>query len=108
VATSFNESTAVTVKLNETPGVAIDGADTTKLETGPPETTKLTGVPPASDVPAVRLWLITTPAATEGLAAVVTAPTVRPALTIAAEAAACVSPTMAGTAGPVETTKLTG
>src|SRR6185436_12773545 len=77
---------------------------------GPVETTKLTAEPAALCVPAVGLWLMTEPAATVALDAVVIVPTVKPAPVIAAVAAACVRFRMLGTAtrgGPVETTKAT-
>jgi hypothetical protein len=77
---------------------------------GPLETTKLTAEPTLTLVPAVGLSLITLPAATVLLDAVVTVPTTKPAPVIAVVAAACESPTTFGTdtcAGPLDTTKLT-
>ena len=61
-------------------------------------------------MPAAGFWLITDPAGTVVLDAVVTAPSVRPALVIAVVAAACVWPTTFGVAtcgSPVETTSAT-
>src|SRR5678816_336064 len=66
--------------------------------------------PVATCVPPVGVWLITDPAGTVVLDAVVTAPTVKPAFVIAVVAAACVWPTTLGTApcgSPVETTSAT-
>src|SRR5215210_668931 len=65
---------------------------------GPEEMTRATALPVTTCVPATGDWLITAPAATVVLDAVVTAPTVRPAPVIADVAAACVSPTTLGTA----------
>ena len=61
-------------------------------------------------MPAAGVWLITDPAGTVVLDAVVTVPTVRPAPVIAVVAAACVRPTTLGTATcgrPDETTSAT-
>jgi hypothetical protein len=56
---------------------------------GPPvETTKATEEPAATCAPAAGLSLMTRPAATVALLCVVTVPSVRPALAIAAVAAA--------------------
>jgi hypothetical protein len=77
---------------------------------GPLETTMLTAEPTLTLVPAVGLSLMTLPAATVLLVAVVTVPSTKPAPVIAVVAAACVSPTTFGTdtlAGPLETTMLT-
>ena len=72
--------------------------------------TRLTALPAATDVPAAGLSLMTDPAGTVALDAVVTVPTVRPAAVIALVAAACVRPTTFGTltgAGPDDTTRFT-
>ena len=77
---------------------------------GPVDTTMFTAEPAATLVPATGLWLITLPAGTVLLDAVVTVPTTKPAPVIAVVAAACVSPTTLGTltvAGPVDTTMFT-
>src|ERR1700683_4178900 len=77
---------------------------------GPLDTTRFTADPVPTDVPATGLSLITLPAATVPLEAVVTVPTTRPAPVIAVVAAACVSPTTFGTetcAVPVDTTRFT-
>src|SRR5437868_1800059 len=79
------------------------------LSGAPLETTSATALPVATFAPAAGVWLITWPAGTLALAAVVTAPTERPADVIALCAAACVRPTTFGTAtvagaGPSETT----
>jgi hypothetical protein len=74
---------------------------------GPSETTIATAEPAATLEPAVGLWLITDPAATVALLAVVTVPFVNPAAVIAACAAACVWLATFGTVtstGPSETT----
>jgi hypothetical protein len=63
----------------------------------PVETRRLTEEPAATAVPAAGLSLITLPEATVLLDAVVTVPTVRPAVVIAVDAAAWVSPTTFGT-----------
>src|SRR4051812_26344259 len=76
----------------------------------PDDTTSATALPVATCVPAIGVWLITEPAGTVVLEAVVTAPTIRFALVIAAVAAVCVSPTTAGTATcgrPDDTTSAT-
>ena len=76
----------------------------------PVETTSATALPVATCVPAAGFWLITDPAGTVVLDAVVTVPSVRPALVIAVVAAACVWPTTFGVATcgkPVETTSAT-
>src|SRR6185503_7219318 len=73
----------------------------------PDETTSATALPAAACVPPAGVWLITEPAGTVVLDAVVTAPTVNPAFAIAVVAAACVRPTTLGTAtcgNPVDTT----
>ena len=74
---------------------------------GPDEMTRLTLVPPDTFVLATGLWLITSPAATVVLDAVVIAPTLSPTDVICAVAALCVSPTVCGTVTPLETTRLT-
>ena len=77
---------------------------------GPLETTMFTAEPTFTLVPAVGLSLITFPAATVLLVALVTVPSTRPAPLIAMVAAACVSPTTFGTdtcAGPLEITRFT-
>src|SRR6267142_1346828 len=77
---------------------------------GPLETTRVTALPCVTCVPAVGDWLITDPAGTVVLEAVVTAPSVRFAPVIALVAAASVNPTTFGTAtcgGPLETTSVT-
>src|SRR6185503_4739641 len=60
---------------------------------GPDETTVDTALLTATCVPAAGFWLLTAPAGTVVLDAVVTVPSVRPAPLIAAVAAACVWPT---------------
>jgi len=77
---------------------------------GPEETTKFTAEPGATGVPAAGFSLMTLPAGTLLLEAVVTVPSTKPAFWIAVVAAACVCPTTLGTAtgaGPEETTKFT-
>ena len=77
---------------------------------GPDETTSATALPTFTCVAAVGFWLITDPDGTVLLEAVVTVPTVRPAVVIAEDAAVCVRPTTFGTAtcgGPDETTRAT-
>jgi hypothetical protein len=64
---------------------------------GPLETTRLTADPEFTSVPADGVSLITFPAATVLLDAVVTVPTTRLAPVIAAVAAVCVKPTTFGT-----------
>src|SRR5256885_1088153 len=76
----------------------------------PDEITRAIALPTFTCVAAVGFSLITDPAATVVLVAVVTVPTVRFALVIAVVAAVCVSPTTFGTAtcgGPDETTSAT-
>src|SRR4051812_36596455 len=76
----------------------------------PEDTTSATALPVATCVPAIGVWLITEPAGTVVLDAVVTAPTIRFALVIAVVAAGCVSPTTVGTATcgrPDDTTSAT-
>src|SRR4029079_3830147 len=73
----------------------------------PEETTRETALPTLTWVPLSGDWLITDPAGTVVLVAVVTVPTTRPAFVIAVVAAVCVSPTTLGTATcgrPEETT----
>src|SRR5438067_4028180 len=75
----------------------------------PSETTIATLLPPAASDPPVGVWLMTLPAATVVLAAVVT-DTVKPAPVNDAVAAACVCPTTFGTdtgGGPLDTTRFT-
>src|SRR5882762_11669416 len=77
---------------------------------GPVDTTRLTADPTFTCVPAVGLSLITLPAGTVLLDAVVTVPSTSPALVMTVVAAACVRPTTFGTAtcpGPVDTTRFT-
>src|SRR4029079_4365466 len=79
---------------------------------GPSETVSATAVPGATLAPAAGLWLMTDPAGTVALFALVTAPLVRPAAVIADCAAAWVRFTTFGTvtvtgAGPSETTSAT-
>src|SRR6185503_18301248 len=79
----------------------------TVLSAGPDETTSETAVPPVTCVPAAGFWLMTEPAGTVVLDAVVIVPTVRPTPVIALVAAACVELTTFGTVmrpEPVETT----
>src|SRR4051812_24165471 len=64
---------------------------------GPSDTAKLTALPGATFVPADGDSLLTWPAAV-ALFAVVTVPTIRPAVVIAVCAAVCTMPTMFGTA----------
>src|SRR3954462_14882591 len=76
----------------------------------PLETTSATALPVLTCAPASGDWLITEPAGTVVLVAVVTPPTVRPAPVIAVLAAVCVRPTTLGTATwgrPLETTSAT-
>ena len=70
----------------------------TRTGAGPKDTTRSTALPGATGVPPVGSWLITEPAGTVSLFCVVTAPTTRPAPTIAASASACGRPTTFGTA----------
>src|SRR6185312_15978997 len=73
----------------------------------PEETTSDTALPTLTCVPLTGDWLMTDPAGTVVLVAVVTVPTTRPAFVIAVVAAVCVSPTTLGTATcgrPEETT----
>src|SRR5262245_3240727 len=65
---------------------------------GPLDTTRFTALPDATCVPAAGFWLITDPAGTVVLEAVVIVPAVRFAAASADVAAACVSPTTSGTA----------
>src|SRR3982751_243959 len=65
---------------------------------GPDETTSDTALPTATCVAAAGVWLMTDPVGTIALDAIVTVPTVRPAFTIAVDAAACATPTTFGTA----------
>jgi hypothetical protein len=76
----------------------------------PDETTSATALPLSTWVPPLGDWLMTEPDATVVLVAVVTAPSVRPALVIALVAAASVNPTTLGAATcgrPDETTSAT-
>ena len=82
----------------------------TALSAGPDETTSETAVPPATCAPAAGFWLMTEPAGTVALDAVVTVPTVRPTPVIALVAAACGELTTFGTvieAEPLERTSAT-
>jgi hypothetical protein len=97
--------------------IAVDAAPCVKPTTfgtetcaGPDETISATELPLATCVPPTGFWLITDPAGTVGLAALVTVPTLRPAFVIDVVAAACVRPTTFGTAtcgGPDDTTSAT-
>src|SRR5437870_10176577 len=69
----------------------------TVTSTEPDDTTSATALPFATCTPAIGFWLITDPAGTVVLVAVVTAPTARPAPVIAVVAAACVALTTFGT-----------
>src|SRR6476661_3094627 len=69
----------------------------TVTSAGPSETTSDTDAPEAAADPAAGFWLMTDPAGTVALLALVTAPLVRPAPVIALCAAACVRPTTFGT-----------
>src|SRR6476620_10971232 len=76
----------------------------------PDDTTSDTALPTLTCVPLSGDWLMTDPAGTVVLVAVVTVPTVRPAPVIAVVAALCVRPTTLGTATcgrPDETTSET-
>src|SRR6185436_10177739 len=76
----------------------------------PLEMTMLTALPTAACVVATGVWLITDPAGTVGLDALLTVPTTRPAFVMAVLAADCVRLRTLGTAtitGPVDTTKST-
>jgi hypothetical protein len=78
---------------------------------GPLEMTRAIAVDGATDAPAAGFSLITDPAGTVALFAVVVAPTLSPAAAIADCALACVRPTTFGTvtsAGPSETVNATG
>src|SRR6185436_9502842 len=73
----------------------------------PEDTTSETALPRLTCAPLSGDWLMTDPAGTVVLVAVVTVPTTRPAFVIAVVAAVCVSPTTLGTATcgtPEETT----
>ena len=77
---------------------------------GPDDTTSATALSTSTCVPAAGVSLMIEPDGTVVLDAVVTAPTVRPALVIALDAAARVSPTTFGVATcsvPDETTRAT-
>src|SRR3954453_2866504 len=76
----------------------------------PDETMSATALPLATCVAAAGVWLMTDPAGTVALDAVVSVPRMRPAFAIAVVAAPCVSPTTFGTATcgrPDETTSAT-
>src|SRR5687767_1858944 len=76
----------------------------------PDETTSVTAVPETTDVPASGLWLMTLPAGTVRLAAVLIAPAASPDVVIMLIAAACARPTTSGTATygrPEDTTMAT-
>jgi hypothetical protein len=76
----------------------------------PVDTVRFTAEPAATLALALGLWLITPPEGTVELDAVVTVPTVRPALVIAVVAADCESPTTLGTvtgAGPDDMLRFT-
>src|SRR6476661_4892164 len=75
---------------------------------GPVDTTMFTADPTFTCVPAIGLWLITLPAATVLLDAVVTVPTTRAEFVMAVVAAACVKPTTSGTVAIVPMIKVTG
>src|SRR5439155_8713455 len=94
------------------PATADCGCPTTFGTVTPDETTRLTGLPEGTSVPASGSWEMTEPTGTDVLDTLVTVPSVRPPLTIAVVAAACVSATTfgteTGTRGPEETTRLTG
>src|SRR4051812_16572105 len=84
--------------------IAPDAADCVRLTTlgtviiaDPVDTTSATALLSATLVPEAGVWLITDPDGTVMLAAVVTEPTVRPALVMALLAAACVMLTTLGT-----------
>jgi len=77
---------------------------------GPEETTSATALPLATWAPLTGFWLMTAPAGTVVLYAVVTVPTVKPAAVMVVVAAACVMFTTFGTAtsgAPDETTSVT-
>src|SRR5205814_1980037 len=102
---------------NPAPVMAVVAAGCVRLTTfgtatsgGPVDTTRFTALPVTACVPAVGLWLITDPAGTVVLDAVVTVPGTNPAPVIAVVAAGCVRPTTLGTAttgGPADTTRFT-
>ncbi|HEX9140505.1 MAG TPA: hypothetical protein VF848_12000 [Steroidobacteraceae bacterium] len=82
----------------------------TLTDVGPVLTVRFTADPLATLVPAVGFWLMTSPAASVALLAIVTVPRFRPAPVIAVVAAAWVSPTTFGTltdAGPLLTVRFT-
>src|SRR3954468_5162689 len=90
---------------SEAPGVAVLAAvcvRPTKRGTAtcgrPLETTRLTALPTLTCVPPAGDWLMTDPAGTVVLVAVVIVPTVSDAPVIAVLAAVCVRPTALGTA----------
>src|ERR1700739_3581046 len=85
--------------------VAAAWVDPTTFGTDTPlETTSAAALPPFTEVPAAGLSLITSPAATVELEAVVTVPNTRPAPVMDDVAAAWVEPTTFGTDTPLETT----
>src|SRR6476646_9001039 len=76
----------------------------------PEETTSATALPVLTGVPALGVWLMTEPAGTVVLVAVVTVPSVSDAPVMVDVAALCVRPTTLGTATcgrPEETTSVT-
>src|SRR5262249_45297619 len=78
---------------------------------GPSEMTSATALPGATSAAAAGFWLITLPAGTVALLALVIVPTTRLAFVMAVVAAGCVRPTTFGTetfAGPSETRSATG
>src|SRR5438477_2508391 len=82
----------------------------TTVGAAPEETTRLTAEPFATDVPGTGVSLMTWPAGTVELAALLMAPTVRFTASMPARAAACARPTTSGTrtgAGPEDTTRFT-
>src|SRR5208282_5173345 len=98
------------VSLELTPERALSYREVTMSLDAPLLTVRFTADPLATLVPAAGIWLMTSPAATVALLAIVTVPSVRPAPVIAVVAAAWVSPTTFGTltmAGPLLTVRLT-
>src|SRR5271156_5933453 len=97
------------VSLELTPERALSYREVTMSLDAPLLTVRFTAEALATLVPAAGIWLMTSPAATVALLAVVTVPSVRPEPVITVVAAACVSPTTLGTltAGPLLTVRFT-
>ena len=78
-ATEVTPVGTVTLSTTVLPLFTIGGLAETVRLAAPVDTVRFTAVPCATEVPAVGVWLITLPAGTVALLAVVTAPNVRPA-----------------------------